>query len=552
MGDKINIMDNHSKKIKISFSVIILLFIASITGGNFAVKNNDFFTGKQVSQTINYLNYRLYFVQANNKNLTASIISIFDDANSIIYNSNNAKSIPVLLYHGIIDEPDGSNILLENFKDQMFALKKEGWQTISIEDFYGFMKGEKELPDKSFLLTFDDGRKDSYYPVDPILKALDYKAVMFVIISRSIGDDKEISPFHLSSKELKKMSKSGRWDLQSHGKDDHDFYKIDVEENEGHFLSNKLWFEDKQRLETEKEFRQRINNDLTNSKNDLEEIFETMVISFAYPFGDFGQNSLNFPEAKYVILDTIKSIYPMSFYQAWNSNNPKTNFPQLDVEHLFIKRINVEPQWDAENLLTILESSTEGQENPYDLLTVLENSKEKIMPYMDNFIKNKGWKKTWGVVDFRDESMIIGAHSSTTGSMVFLDGTYLWQNYIFKADVHFKKGQTYSIVAGYKDDSNYVFCSFTSSSVRLEQMIEGERDVLNEFKGKFDLSEKEKRIGIGFSGKDASCYLDDKRVVDTSDVDEKLNKGGIGFKTWDPQVNNSEMIIREVSVEEIK
>ena len=30
-----------------------------------------------------------------------------------------AKSIPVLLYHGIIDKPDGANILLENFKDQI-------------------------------------------------------------------------------------------------------------------------------------------------------------------------------------------------------------------------------------------------------------------------------------------------------------------------------------------------------------------------------------------------------------------------------------------------
>src|SRR3989339_479020 len=96
-------------------------------------------------------------------------------------------SIPGLLYHGIIDKPDGANILLENFKDQMFALKKAGWQTISIEDFYAFTRGEKQVPDKSFLLTFDDGRKDSYYPVDPILKALDYNAVIFVISKYSLG-----------------------------------------------------------------------------------------------------------------------------------------------------------------------------------------------------------------------------------------------------------------------------------------------------------------------------------------------------------------------------
>ena len=70
------------------------------------------------------------------------------------------------------------------------------------------MKGEKNLPEKSFLLTFDDGRKDSYYPVDPILKALDYRAIMFVISGRSLGDEKEVSPFYLSSSELKRMQKA--------------------------------------------------------------------------------------------------------------------------------------------------------------------------------------------------------------------------------------------------------------------------------------------------------------------------------------------------------
>lgn len=63
---------------------------------------------------------------------------------------------------------------------------------------------------------------------------------------------------------------------------------------------------------------------------------------------------------------------------------------------------------------------------------------------------------------------------------------------------------------------------------------------------------KEKNIGIGFAGTDEACYLDGKRVIDTSDVDEKLDMGGIGFKTWDLQTDNSEMVIKNVSVEEIK
>ena len=76
-----------------------------------------------------------------------------------------ALSVPVLVYHGISDEPYKEDVLLSDFEKQMFTLKNAGYQTITLEDFYEFMQGEKELPEKSFLLTFDDGIKSSYYKI---------------------------------------------------------------------------------------------------------------------------------------------------------------------------------------------------------------------------------------------------------------------------------------------------------------------------------------------------------------------------------------------------
>ena len=150
------------------------------------------------SYTLSLNNFRL---TANNHLASAFPAFNFNDTYSDNISSVSdqyAKSIPVLLYHGIIEKPDGENMLIDNFRDQMFALKKAGWQTVSIEDFYKFMKGEKNLPEKSFLLTFDDGRKDSYYPVDPILKALDYNAAMFVISGRSLCEESKTSQFNIS------------------------------------------------------------------------------------------------------------------------------------------------------------------------------------------------------------------------------------------------------------------------------------------------------------------------------------------------------------------
>jgi len=46
----------------------------------------------------------------------------------------------------------------------------------------------KELPEKSFLLAFDDGVKSSYYNTDTLLRALDYNAVMYIITKHSLSD----------------------------------------------------------------------------------------------------------------------------------------------------------------------------------------------------------------------------------------------------------------------------------------------------------------------------------------------------------------------------
>ena len=481
-----------------------------------------------------YLKYKFDFVQKNDRKLLASVASLFGKEKSInntLTNKGVANSIPVLLYHGIINEPDGANVLLGNFKNQMFALKKAGWQTIGIEDFYAFMKGEKNLPDKSFLLTFDDGAKNSYYPVDPILKALDYNAITFIITKYSVADGSG-SGYYLSENELKKMIKSGRWDIQSHSRDGHIPYVVDNAGTKGNFFSNKLWIQDVQKNETEGEFRRRIYNDFVNSKNDLENAFEKKVISFAYPFGDFGQNSINFPEAENVILGTIKSVYPISFYQVWGGN-PRMNYPQLNDEHLFIKRINVEPEWRAE-----------------DLLVAVETSREKDLPYLDEFKKNNGWIKTWGQVEFKGNSMAINAHASTTGSAVFLDGAYLWQNYVFKADVNLTKGQTFSLVVRYKDGKNYAMCSFSDKSIKIEQFLNGERKTLSELKGDFVFIGKNREAGIGVYGNTVDCYLDGSIAMKGYNLDQKLDHGGIGFKTWDSQADNSELAIKNVSVEE--
>ena len=529
--DKVVSHNSHLQKIKIFFSTAILLMIVIMVVGGMIIKKQDFFSKDiitELSQTASYLNYKVSFVKAENSNFVSLIVP---DATKV--ENAKAKSIPVLLYHGIITEPDGSNVLLENFKEQMFLLKRAGWQTVGIADFYEFIKGEKNLPDKSFLLTFDDGRKDSYFPVDPILRALDYRAVMFVIIDRSL-DDKKASSFHLSANELKDMLESGRWDIQAHTKDGHDFAAIDSQGNQGHFFSNKLWLEDNKRMETEAEFENRIYNDFVSTKNELKSQLGVKAIAFAYPFGDLGQNSINFPEAKDVVADKIKKVYPMSFFQV-DASNRTANYPQTNKDHYLIKRISVEPQWSG-----------------LDLLKILESTQDKNLPYQVSSFSDNDWGRDWGGLNFGENSMTTKANASTTGSAVFLNGSWMWQNYDFSATVNFKKGRTFSLVALYYDENNYLSCDYGKGGVTIRQKIGGVENNIAEQNGNFGYLEgKDIKIGIAINGNQAKCFVSDQLIVGTNLVDSKLTNGGIGFRTWDPELNNSELLIKKIKVEKV-
>src|SRR5262249_2396162 len=158
----------------------------------------------------------------------------------------DARSIPVLLYHG---EGATSNMPTSVFVEQMRALKADGWHTITMQQFDAWERGRLQLPDKSFLLTFDDGRKDTYYQTDPVLRDLGFHAVMFVITGFSMPADNKDSNFYLNKTELADMAASGRWELESHGNLDHASYLVQsttdlsqaASSTQGHYLSDKFW-----------------------------------------------------------------------------------------------------------------------------------------------------------------------------------------------------------------------------------------------------------------------------------------------------------------------
>ena len=56
-----------------------------------------------------------------------------------------------------------------------------GWKTIDLDEFYCWYNKDCEFPEKTFVITIDDGDSEAYYNLLPILKRYNFKATMFAI-----------------------------------------------------------------------------------------------------------------------------------------------------------------------------------------------------------------------------------------------------------------------------------------------------------------------------------------------------------------------------------
>jgi biofilm PGA synthesis lipoprotein PgaB len=113
----------------------------------------------------------------------------------------------------------------ENLVKQFDWLKQEGYHVIAIDDLLQARAGEKHLPPKSVLLTFDDGYASFYSVVFPLLKKYQYPAVaalvgrwMEPVAADTVQGKGEAPPREalLTWEQVNEMARSGWVEMASH------------------------------------------------------------------------------------------------------------------------------------------------------------------------------------------------------------------------------------------------------------------------------------------------------------------------------------------------
>jgi peptidoglycan/xylan/chitin deacetylase (PgdA/CDA1 family) len=123
--------------------------------------------------------------------------------------------VPVLVYHGIGD-PGRFSVSQEAFARQLAMMDAAGVETITVDEYAAFVRGEPvDLPPRPLLLTFDDGKVSSFRGADAVLERYGMNAVIYAIA----GEAEEGSEYYLSADELAEMEAGGRWEVQPHAGD---------------------------------------------------------------------------------------------------------------------------------------------------------------------------------------------------------------------------------------------------------------------------------------------------------------------------------------------
>ncbi|MEF9991804.1 MAG: polysaccharide deacetylase family protein [Peptostreptococcaceae bacterium] len=198
-------------------------------------------------------------------------------------------SIPILMYHHFELDKNKTNdmtVYKSDFEKQMKYLKENGYTTINTKDLEKFIKGEKNIPDKSVMITADDGYRSNYKVMYPILKKLNMKATIF-IIGQSIDNSKNTQNQvpKLTWGDIGEMYKSGLIDIECHTYNSH--VKGNTPSGEKGIFSSAIIGE------SEREYEKRINEDIKKNINSIEANLNYKPKAFAYPYGEWSGTSEN-------------------------------------------------------------------------------------------------------------------------------------------------------------------------------------------------------------------------------------------------------------------
>lgn len=201
---------------------------------------------------------------------------------SDILDTRDRVNLPVLMYHGITENPFSVTeyfITVDMLESDLAWLNEKGYTTVSPQQLIDYVEKGSHLPEKPVLISFDDGYQNNYTLALPILEKYGAKAVFSIIGSmadQNSGNINRPENSNLSWGEIALLSKSPSASMGSHT------YNL-------HSLSgtNGRKGADKLAGESFDEYRALLTEDLSHNSDLIEEATGSRPLVFAWPYGAY-------------------------------------------------------------------------------------------------------------------------------------------------------------------------------------------------------------------------------------------------------------------------
>jgi peptidoglycan/xylan/chitin deacetylase (PgdA/CDA1 family) len=175
--------------------------------------------------------------------------------------ANGFQTVPILCYHRFGPQASKMVVSPETFALQLDYLARQGYRVIRLSQVSEFLLGKRALPDRSVVITLDDGHISTYQYAYPLLKKHGFPATFF-LYSDFIG-----SGDALRWTQIKEMAASGLIDFQAHSKT-HSNLMVRLQG------------------ESEQQYRDRLDTEIRVPQEVLQRNLSAKVTHYAYPYGD--------------------------------------------------------------------------------------------------------------------------------------------------------------------------------------------------------------------------------------------------------------------------
>src|SRR5437867_8962399 len=218
----------------------------------------------------------------------------------------------IFCYHRLVDKIryPGTEITPAAFEAQMKELKDRGITVISMQDLLAWKRGEKNIPPRCAVISFDDGWKSQYEVAWPIMKKYGYPFTMFIytegVRGGSLGGGEAIT-----WEQLADMRDNGV-DIEAHTATHQDL-------REGHNITLITGGKRSRTKLTGPQYEQWMRNEVVGSKQLLEQRLGIKVNCFAVPFGNYNEHVKEIARnAGYEAMFTVYG-QPITFTSAMDS-----------------------------------------------------------------------------------------------------------------------------------------------------------------------------------------------------------------------------------------